>query len=238
MLLANLVMMGEIPAPTFGEEERINFLIDRFKEADLQKSSIDEVGNGFGVLKGDAGDENILVVAHADTVFDEITDHTIQVLKNMVRGPGVADNSLGLSTVATLPTLLERLGIKLKNNLILMGATRSLGRGNLEGLRSFLSNYDEPIKAGIGLEGVELGRLSHTSIGMKRGEIQCRVPEEYNWSRFGNGSAILTLNEVINKINNIHMPQRPHTSIIMGSISGGSSFNTTSLNVSNETAEF
>ncbi|WP_249066729.1 M20/M25/M40 family metallo-hydrolase [Halalkalibaculum roseum] len=229
MLLANLVMMGEIPAPTFGEEERINFLIDRFKEADLQENSIDEVGNGIGILKGDIGDENILVVAHADTVFDDKTDHTIKVLKNMVQGPGVADNSLGLSTVATLPTLLERLGIKLKNNLILMGATRSLGRGNLEGLRSFLSNYDEPIKAGIGLEGVELGRVSHTSIGMKRGEIQCRVPEEYNWSRFGNGSAILTLNEVINKINNIHMPQRPRTSIIMGSISGGSSFNTTAL---------
>jgi len=230
MLLANLVMMGEIPAPTFKEDERINFLIDRFKEADLQANSIDEVGNGIGVLKGDGGDENILVVAHADTVFDEKTDHTIQVQKEFVSGPGVADNSLGLSTVATLPTLLERLDIKLKNNLILMGATRSLGRGNLEGLRSFLSNYDQPIKAGVGLEGVELGRLSHTSIGMKRGEIHCQVPEEYNWSRFGNGSAILTLNEVINKINNIRLPQRPRTSIIMGSISGGSSFNTTALN--------
>jgi len=230
MLLANLVMMGEIPAPTFKEDERINFLIDRFKEADLQENSIDEVGNGIGVLKGDGGDENILVVAHADTVFDEKTDHTIQVQKDFVSGPGVADNSLGLSTVATLPTLLERLDIKLKNNLILMGATRSLGRGNLEGLRSFLSNYDQPIKAGVGLEGVELGRLSHTSIGMKRGEIHCQVPEEYNWSRFGNGSAILTLNEVINKINNIRLPQRPRTSIIMGSISGGSSFNTTALN--------
>lgn len=229
MLLANLVMMGEIPAPTFKEDERIDFLINRFKEADLQENSIDEVGNGVGILKGEAGENYILVVAHADTVFDENTDHTIQVHKDKVTGPGVADNSLGLSTVATLPTLLERLNIKLKDNLILMGATRSLGRGNLEGLRSFLSNYDQPIKAGIGLEGVELGRLSHTSIGMKRGEIHCQVPEEYNWSRFGDASAILTINEVINKINNIRLPQRPRTSIVMGSIKGGSSFNTTAL---------
>lgn len=229
MLLANLVMMGEIPAPTFKEDERIDFLINRFKEADLQENSIDEVGNGIGILNGEVGENYILVVAHADTVFDENTDHTIQVHKNKVTGPGVADNSLGLSTVATLPTLLERLNIKLKDNLILMGATRSLGRGNLKGLRSFLSNYDQPIKAGIGLEGVELGRLSHTSIGMKRGEIHCQVPEEYNWSRFGDASAILTLNEVINKINNIRLPQRPRTSIVMGSIKGGSSFNTTAL---------
>lgn len=229
MLLANLVMIGEIPAPTFDEEERIDFLINRFKEADLQKNSIDEVGNGIGLLKGEEGDDNILVVAHADTVFDEKTDHTLQVQKDTVTGPGVADNSLGLSTVATLPTLLKRLNISFKNNLILMGATRSLGRGNLEGLRSFLSNYDRPIKAGIGLEGVELGRLSHTSIGMKRGEIEIEVPEKDNWSHFGDASAILTLNDVLNKIINIKTPQRPRTSIVLGSVKGGSSFNTTAL---------
>jgi di/tripeptidase len=120
--------------------------------------------------------------------------------------------------------------IELNHNLILMGASRSLGRGNLEGLRFFLSNFNQPIKAGIGLEGVELGRLSHTSIGMKRGEIVCRVPEEYDWSRFGDASAILTLNEVINHINDLRLPQRPRTSVVMGSIEGGSSFNTTALN--------
>lgn len=229
LLLANLVMLGEIPAPTFKEEERIEFLINRFKEADIRKHSIDEVGNGIGILEGTSGDEYILLVAHADTVFDENTDHTIRVHKDKVTGPGVADNSLGLSTIATLPTLLERLDITFDNNLILMGATRSLGRGNLEGLRSFLSNYEEPIKAGVGLEGVELGRLSHTSIGMKRGEIHCEVPEAYDWSRFGDASAILTINEVINKINEIKLPQRPRTSVVMGSIKGGSSFNTTAL---------
>lgn len=229
LLLANLVMIGEIPAPTFQEAERIEFLINRFKEADIRKHSIDEVGNGIGILEGEQGDEDILLVAHADTVFDANTDHTIQVYKDKVSGAGVADNSLGLSAIATLPTLLERLDITLENNLILMGATRSLGRGNLQGLRSFLSNYEKPIKAGIGLEGVELGRLSHTSIGMKRGEIHCQVPEEYDFSRFGDASAILTLNEVINKINRIELPQRPRTSILMGSIRGGSSFNTTAL---------
>jgi acetylornithine deacetylase/succinyl-diaminopimelate desuccinylase-like protein len=221
LLLANLVMIGEIPAPTFKEEERIEFLINRFKEADIHQHSIDEVGNGIGVLEGSNGEGNILLVAHADTVFDKTTDHTIQVYKDKVTGAGVADNSLGLSAIATLPTLLERLDITFENNIILVGATRSLGRGNLEGLRSFLSNYKEQIKAGVGLEGVELGRLSHTSIGMKRGEIHCEVPEEYDWSRFGDASAILTLNEVINKINRIKLPQRPRTSIVMGSIKGG-----------------
>lgn len=229
ILLANLVMVGEIPAPTFDEDERMEFVLNRFKEAGITKNSVDEVGNGIGILEGTENSGNILVVAHADTVFNSKVDHTIQIQPESVTGAGVADNSLGLAVLSTLPTFLEKLDIQLNHNLILMGATRSLGRGDLEGLRFFLSNFEQPIKAGLGIEGVELGRLSHTSIGMKRGEITCRVPEEYDWSRFGDASAILTLNEVINNINEIRLPQRPRTSIVMGSVDGGSSFNTTAL---------
>jgi di/tripeptidase len=226
ILLANLVMVGELPAPTFDEEERIEFLLNRFKEAYISNNSVDEVGNGIGILEGQSDNENILVVAHADTVFDAKIDHTIQVQPDSVTGAGVADNSLGLAVLATLPTFLGELNIELDHNLILVGATRSLGRGNLEGLRFFLSNFDKPIKAGLGIEGVELGRLSHTSIGMKRGELTCEVPETYDWSRFGDASAILTINELINRINKIKLPQRPRTSIVLGSIEGGSSFTT------------
>lgn len=224
-LLANLVMLGEIPAPTFNEEDRIEFLINRFKEANISKHSIDEAGNGIGVIEGEK-ERNILVVAHADTVFGKDVDHTINVDTKQVSGAGIADNSVGLATLASLPLLLDKFDITLEHNLILVGATQSLGRGDLGGLRFFLSNFDKPTIGGLGLEGVELGRLSHTSIGMRRGVINCRIPEQYDWSRFGEASAILTINEIINQINEIRLPQRPRTSIILGSIEGGSSFTT------------
>jgi len=230
IILANLVMIGEIPAPTFDEERRIKFLRDRFEESGLIENSVDEVGNGMAVLEGDQGDDNILVVAHADTVHSQKVDHTITVEPDTISGAGVADNSLGLAVVATLPVILEKLDITLDKNLILMGATRSLGRGNLEGLRFFLENNDLPIKAGLSIEGVQIGRLSHVSIGMLRGEINCQVPEEYDWSRFGDASAVLTLNDVINKINDIPLPKRPRTSIVLGSVEGGKSYNTIATN--------
>ena len=31
LILANLVMVGEIPAPTFNEGERVKFIVDRFQ---------------------------------------------------------------------------------------------------------------------------------------------------------------------------------------------------------------
>ncbi|HLR77046.1 MAG TPA: peptidase dimerization domain-containing protein, partial [Balneolaceae bacterium] len=88
------------------------------------------------------------------------------------------------------------------------------------------SHFNNPIKAGISLEGAQLGRLSHTSIGMLRGEIRCTIPDTYDWTRFGQASAILTVNELINHINEIEIPQRPRSRIVLGSIRAGSSFTT------------
>ncbi|TVR16015.1 MAG: M20/M25/M40 family metallo-hydrolase [Balneolaceae bacterium] len=226
VLLANLVMIGEIPAPTGKEDNRIQFILNRFDEAGLTDSSIDDAGNGIGVLSGKESENALLLNAHADTIFDMKTDHTMQVASNEIMGPGVADNALGLAALVSLPYILEDLKIELKNDLVLLAGVKSLGRGNLEGIRFFLENNKFDIKNAICIEGIQLGRLSYSSIGMLRGEITCRVPETYDWSRFGDASAILTLNEVINKINDIRLPKRPRTSVVMGSIVGGSSFNT------------
>lgn len=229
-VLANLVMAGEIPAPTFSEHRRVEFLINRFIESSVSEVSVDDAGNGIGIIKGTGGEQGngraILINAHADTVFSEKTDHTLMVGKETISGPGVADNGLGFAVLATLPQILSELDIRFHNDMILLGGVKSLGRGNLDGIRFFLDQSPFDIVAGLCIEGIQLGRLSYQSIGMFRGEITCRVPESYDWSRFGEASAVLTLNEIINKINDIRIPRRPRTGIVMGKIDGGSSFNT------------
>ena len=200
ILLTNLVMISEIPAPTFGEQRRMQFLLDRFNEYDLQNCSTDEAGNALGILPGRSGEQNILVVGHMDTVFPEKVDHTVSIEPTAVSGAGIGDDSLGLASLATLPILLNHLEIELNSNIVLMGSAQSLGRGDIEGLRFFLNNRNVPISSGICVEGVKLGRLSYASIGMLRGEIHYRVPEEYDWTRFGAGGAIVNMNDVINHI--------------------------------------
>lgn len=226
ILLTNLVIVSEIPSPTFGEQRRVGFLLDRFNEYQLQNCSTDEAGNALGILPGSSGDRNILVVAHMDTAFPEKIDHTVTIDPGAVSGAGIGDNSLGLASLVTLPIILERLGIQLRSDVILMGSARSLGRGDLEGIRFFLDNKNVPIASGICLEGVKLGRLSYASIGMLRGEIHYRVPEEYDWTRFGAGGAIVNMNDVVNRILEIPLPRRPRTSIVLNNIEAGASFNT------------
>ena len=224
ILLSNLIMISEIPAPTFNEGNRVSFLQDRFTECGLSNCSTDEKGNGFGVYHGVVGKKNIILLAHIDTIFSKSVDHTITVLPDRVIGPGVGDNSLGVAVLATVPTLLEKLKIKLTSNLILMGAAKSLGRGNLQGLRFFLSSAAMPIHAGVCVEGIQLGRLNYLSLAMLRIEITCEVPDEYDWTRFGATGAIQTMNQIINLINEIRFPRKPRTSIVLGTIKGGQSF--------------
>ena len=226
ILLTNLVMISEIPAPTFGEHRRMQFLLDRFNEYELQNCSTDEAGNALGILPGRSGEQNILVVGHMDTVFPEKVDHTVSIEPGAVSGAGIGDDSLGLAALVTLPQMLSHLGIELNANIIFMGTARSLGRGDIEGIRFFLDNRNVPISSGICVEGVKLGRLSYASIGMLRGEIHYRVPEEYDWTRFGAGGAIVNMNDVINRILEIPLPRRPRTSIVLNSVEAGASFNT------------
>ncbi|MBF9015601.1 MULTISPECIES: peptidase dimerization domain-containing protein [unclassified Oceanispirochaeta] len=225
-LLTNLIMISEIPAPTFEEQDRNNFLLNRFTEYNLLNCSSDEKGNALGIIPGKSRDSNILVIAHMDTIFPSSIDHTITVQPDKVIGPGVGDNGLGLATLATLPMILDKLGIEFESNLILMGSSKSLGNGDIEGLRFFMDNFKKPITAGICLEGVKLGRLSYSSIGMLRGELNYEVPEEYDWTRFNSVGAIVNMNEMINKILEIPLPRKPKTSIVLGSIRGGTSYNT------------
>jgi len=224
LVLANVVMIGEIPSPTFGEAERLNFMRNRYTESGLENISTDEAGNCTAVLPGKTGQRNILVVAHADTVFDSTVDHTMSVTEDRVSGAGVADNSLGLSAMVSLPIVLERLKLELDSNLILLGSTRSLGRGDLEGLRFFLDNSKMPIHAALCLEGVHLGRLSYSCLGMLRAEIICTVaPDRHTWANDA-GSAIGAMNRIVTRLLEIRLSQQPRTTIILGSLNAGKGF--------------
>lgn len=224
-ILADAVMVGEIPSPTFEEEKVVQFICNRFTEEGLDQISIDEVKNATGFLPGKEGKQNILVAAHTDRIWQTAIDHTVTVTSETLIGPGIADNALGVSALTTLPTLLKVLGIELKANLILLGASRSMGRGDLGGLRFFTENAKLPIGAAVCVEGIQLGRLSYSSLGMNRCEIQVVTPEEHHWESWSLSGAITALNQIVQGILAIETPEVPKTSIILGSINSGTSFN-------------
>ncbi|MGC9451564.1 MAG: M28 family peptidase [Oceanipulchritudo sp.] len=224
-ILADVVMIGEIPSPTFGEEQLVRFLCDRFTEEGLDQITIDEVQNVTAVLPGTEGKDNILIAAHTDRVWDHSIDHTVSVTSDCLTGPGIGDNALGVAALTVLPFLLASLDIRFRSNLVFLGASRSMGRGDLQGLRFFADNVSVPIGAGICVEGVQLGRLSYSSLGMNRCEIRVNTHEEHHWESWSLSGAIISLTGIVREILSIETPEVPKTSIILGSINSGTSFN-------------
>ena len=224
--LTDAVLLGEIPSPTFGEEDRIRLALDRFRENGLDDPEIDEFGNASGILPGTEGGSSILVSAHADSVFSAETRHVLNVGSDSITGPGIADNAIGLAAVVGLPKLLDHLGVRLKDDLLLLANVQSLGRGNLAGTRSFLETKQRPIRAGVCVEGATQGRLSYSGLGTLRGEITLRIPSNYDWDGFGASGAISHLTRFVNQLMEIPIPKEPKTIMVFGGLRCGSTFNT------------
>ena len=225
-IISTAVMINEIPAPTFHEGARAAFLADRFSELNMLNASVDEKDNALGIIPGRRGDRDVLVAAHLDSPFDSSTDHTVTLEADRVIGPGISDNSLGAAVLGALPLILKSVGMEFNANLVLLGSSRSLGQGDLEGLRFVLDNYQRPFTAAVCLEGARIGRLSFSSIGMLRGLISYRIPEQYDWTKFNAVGAIVDMNDMINRILEIPLPRKPKTTIVLGQIEAGSSYNT------------
>ncbi|MHB1035501.1 MAG: M28 family peptidase [Pirellulales bacterium] len=222
-VLADLVMLAQIPAPTGDEEQRVRYMLDRFVEAGLPEAGPDERGNAVGLLPGRRGERTIMLAAHLDTIYPRTVNHNVTVEPDRVLGPGVADNALGAAALSIIPACLARLGIQLDSSLVLLGSVQSLGRSNHEGLRFFLDHPPRPIDYGIVVEGIQLGRANYLSIGKIRGDIVCDVCSEKLRSD-GSHNALVVLNQVINRILGIAVPTRPYTKIRLAKMHGGLSY--------------
>jgi len=98
---------------------------------------------------------------------------------------------------------------------------QSIGRGNLRGIRHLLKAWPAPIRGAVCVEGGEIGRLNYYSNGMRRCEISCNILSSSGWIHKFRPNAILILNEFINQILKLRLPQRPRSRVIIGKISGG-----------------
>jgi acetylornithine deacetylase/succinyl-diaminopimelate desuccinylase-like protein len=222
IIISNIVLIGQIPAPTFHESRRAQVLVDRLADFNVDECTIDDYGNPIGVIRGAATDkQSIFVVAHLDTFSEIETDQHYEVTDKIISGVGVSDNSAAVGVLASLPEIFRRLGLTFDSDIVLVAPNQSLGRGNLKGIRQLLKTWPTPIRGALCLETVDLGRLNYHSSGMIRGEIDCSIASAKQLGQHHRPNAILVINEVINAILGLRLPQKPRTQIVIGKIAGG-----------------
>jgi len=222
IIITNIVLIGQTPAPTFREKKRSKLFMDRLAEFQVDEVTTDGYRNPIGIVRGrDSSKPPIFVHAHLDTFFEKDQPINYTIKENTITGPGLLDNSLGVGVITSLPAIFKRLDLQFESDIVLAGTIQSIGKGNLRGVRHLLKTWPTPIRGGICIEGVELGRLNYFSDGMIRGEIHCSVSGDRGTLDEYTPNAIIVLNEVMNEIMNLKISQRPRSRIVIGKIRGG-----------------
>jgi hypothetical protein len=222
LIITNIVFLGQVPAPTFKENRRSQLFLDRLADLQVDECTSDAYQNPIGIIRGTSKEKPpIFVVAHMDTFLREEVSSNYTVKKNSVSGPGILDNSVGVGVLASLPEIFRKLQLRFESDIVLAGVIQSIGRGNLRGIRHLLKTWSTPIRGAVIVEGGELGRLNYSTNGMIRGEIACIISTDDGFEYQFKPNAILILNEVINRILQLRLPQRPRSRVIFGKIVGG-----------------
>ena len=216
----------QIPAPTFYEGERAEFIRDRFTQENLQDIHIDEIGNVLGRRPGSGSKLPIVVSAHLDTVFPDSTDLFLKHQTDKIAGPGIGDNAVGLAGLFGLLWALEAHEISLASDLWLVANVGEEGLGDLRGMREVTRWFEDQVKAYIVLEGMALGQVYHRGLGVRRYRITVKTSGGHSWVDYGKRSAIHELGLIISRLLEIEIPEKPRTTINVGVISGGTSVNT------------
>ena len=108
-ILQHAIAVQQIPSPTFHEGERATYVTDTLAALNLADIQTDELGNVYARISGGNGPQ-VLVTAHMDTVFPRETDLTILCQQDLIYGPGLGDNAVGVAALIALAENLSSAG--------------------------------------------------------------------------------------------------------------------------------
>jgi tripeptide aminopeptidase len=71
-IITNIVLIGQIPAPTFKEKRRTSVFMERLADFGVDECTTDGYRNPIGIIKGTSETRPpIFVVAHLDTIWEQ-----------------------------------------------------------------------------------------------------------------------------------------------------------------------
>lgn len=219
------IQIQQIPAPTFREEKRAEFIRELFVKEQLHDICIDETGNVLARLPGEDRSKPLIVSAHMDTVFPFETDLSVKRGPELIHGPGLGDNSLGIAALFGLIWSLRERQIPLRGDVWFVANVCEEGLGDLRGMKAVVDRFGAQVHAYLVLEGLALGHVYHRAVGVKRYRVKARTGGGHSWSDYGQPSAVHELAKLVVGLTSLSLPTHPRTTMNVGKISGGTSVN-------------
>jgi tripeptide aminopeptidase len=222
-----------VPAPTFLEQKRAEWMTERFRELGWE-ARLDRAGNVVAALPGRRDSASVAVTAHLDTVLAPRSQDEIKLSGDgRFLGPGVSDNGAGLAALLALAAAWNAAPPLPDAPLtpLLIANVGEEGEGNLGGMRYLCRNSNASrLKAFLVLDGPNTDHITCRALASRRFEAIVTGPGGHSWSDYGAGNPVHALSRAISEFTSSFpagapADPAPRSSINFGLIQGGTSIN-------------
>jgi acetylornithine deacetylase/succinyl-diaminopimelate desuccinylase-like protein len=225
-----------IPAPPFGEQARSQWAAEKFEEIGLERVQIDGIGNVLGLLPAahlpaESTGHVIVISAHLDTVFPFGTELRPVVTREdgaiRLAAPGACDNAAGVTGMLGLAQALIHAKAHLPVPILVLANVGEEGEGDLRGVRHFYEQREIAgrVAAHIVLDGAGADSAVSQALGSRRFQVTISGPGGHSFTDSGTPNPIVALAMALAALARTPLPDRPTTTLNIGTIQGGTSVN-------------
>ncbi len=215
------ISLTEVPAPSGHEKKRALYMTKHFEAAGLDEVFIDPSGNAVGIWRGSPRGKKIILSAHMDTVFQGVWEVKVKREGNLLKAPGIGDDTASLINLLWSIRALKHAGFKPKNTYYFMGTVEE--ETGFTGMKAFLDSTKEKFDLLIALDG-DLGRVCYGALGFGGGTVIFRGPGAHTMQSRNVPNPNLAVARTVKRIYEIELPSSPiekWTILNIGMIGGG-----------------
>jgi tripeptide aminopeptidase len=216
------ILITEIPAPSEQEWERGAYVAEQMRALGLQVS-IDSIGNVMGVRPGRGGGPTLVFAAHIDTVHPMDVDVTVRRDGDILRAPGIFDNSASVANMLAVARAMDHAGIETAGDVIFIGtAQEELG---LRGMSYWLDRNPGRADMLVALDG-GLGSISYGALGIYWTRYHFLGDGAHTNQSAGRPHPVRALADAVDRIYQLRIPEGQGGAVYnVGMLDGGSIFN-------------
>lgn len=219
-----LLEMCQIPAPSYQEKEKAEYVLQKFTEIGLEDVHLDEVYNVFGTIKGSADGPALMLAGHTDTVFPIETDLTVKREGNRYTCPGINDDTRAVAELFTIARAMTANRIHGNGDIIFCADVCEEGLGDLRGVKHIFGQPNN-LDGFVSIDNSVTAGIVYTAIGSKRFKVCFHGAGGHSFSDFGTPNPVHAMGRAVSRIADFKVPKLPKTTFNVGIIKGGTSVN-------------
>jgi acetylornithine deacetylase/succinyl-diaminopimelate desuccinylase-like protein len=220
-VIAEWIRLTEIPSPSGHEAKRAEHMQNQFRDVGLEDVFTDDFGNVIGLWKGEPGGKKVVISAHMDTVFQDVWEIKVKREGNVLKAPGIGDDTASLINLLWSVRALKHGGFQPKNTYYFLATTGE--EVGFIGMDNFLETTEENFDLVLALDG-DLGKVRYGALGFGGGQITFRGPGAHTMQSRGVANPNLAVARAIDRLYDIHLLAEPiekWTILNIGQIGGG-----------------